>query len=194
MQSLRVQKTCSALDKTVSNHNSLTNPLPSEMLSELRSFTQKFNAPLFQAAINCLQLATRYSDVWKETVMTVILERLPNVQAHSRPWARYTVGFAAPLPVEYVLQKWTYGDRTLVQRMREVEQHHQEAGNLGTITVMLCAECNSTSQPQMLHNVTFFGFGKHSFEAVDIGDDWREKLTDNIEKMCGRKAGEPGSS
>lgn len=118
--------------------------------------------------------------------MFVMLVRLPNVEPESRPWSRYSVDMITPMPVDYVLEEMGGGDYQFRQRRREQEQQHRDAGHHGTITTIICAGCESTNPPRLLHNVTFYGFGPHSLEAVDIGLDWEETFKASVEKMSGR--------
>ena len=73
---------------------------------------------------------------------------------------------------------------------REQEKQHQDAGYLGTITTVICGVCPSTDPVKLVHNVTFYGFGEHSFEAVEITANWSETFTENVERMCGRGTSE----
>lgn len=189
MQRRKAQRECRDLDAMVPRPDVQSQPLPSEILAELRSFTQKFNPVLFQAGINALRLP-RFPTVWKDLVLMVMLQRLPDVEPQSRPWSRYRVDMVTPLPVEYVIEEMGGGENQFRQRKREQEKQHQEAGHLGTITAIICASCKSTNPPRLMHNVTFYGFGTHSFEAVDVGDDWLEVFKENVEKMCGRRTSE----
>ncbi|KAI0338046.1 hypothetical protein BDW22DRAFT_1487963 [Trametopsis cervina] len=183
---------CAKMDQTVVDHDPILRPLPSEIVAELRSFTQKFNPALFQASINCLKLAQAgvHSNIWKEVVVMVMLNRLTDVKPDSRAWSRYTVELVVPLPIGYVVDKLAGGDHSLVQRMQEQEAHHRENGSAGSITTVMCTMCESTGQSRMIHNVTFYGFGQHSFSAVEISEDrWVDQLKETVEKMSGRTTG-----
>lgn len=180
----RSQQAVSDMDATVHNPDIQTHPLPSELISELRSFTQKFNPVIFQAGINALKL--HENPMWyKDLVLVILLDRLPSVPA-SRPWSRYTVNMISPLPLQYMQEKMCPGDPGLEELRLEQDRHNRETGNLGSITTFISTYCTSTTPPRMLHNVTSYGFGNHSFAAVEISDDWDKKFMENVEKMCGR--------
>lgn len=176
------------MDKTVTRHDPLTRPLASELVAELRSFTQKFNAVLFQAGINVLHLGRAIPNLWREIAVMVVLNRLevPVLTEDTRPWARFDVDTISPLPIDYVVQKFAGGDTSFVQRKKEQEDQHIEAGYTGTITVIMCTMCDTTDPPTMLHNLTTYGFGPHSFEAVEISSDWQEQFKMSVAKICGR--------
>jgi hypothetical protein len=184
MQRRNAQQQCASMDKTVSNPDPLNRPLPTQLLAELRSFTQKFNPVLFQAGLNMLHLGRAIPEAWRELVLMVILDRLPNIQEDSRPWSRFSVRNIMPIPMEYVIQRVAGGDGRALQ-CKQVEEH-AALGYTGTITAIICAECESSDPPMLMHNATFYGFGPHSFAAVEISDSWQEQFIANVERMCGR--------
>ena len=173
------------MDKTVTNHNPLTRPLPSELIAELRSFTQKFNPVIFQAGINIMHMGRTMHEPWRELILMITLTRLPNLQPSSRPWARFKVDHALPVPIDYVVNHIGRDENFL--RLRQERQDQNLAnGFTGTITAMICTSCDHVDTPSMLHNVTFYGFGPHSFQAVELTTDWQKRFAENVEKMCGR--------
>ncbi|KAI0765769.1 hypothetical protein BC629DRAFT_908860 [Irpex lacteus] len=185
LQRRKTQKDTEDMDRTVTDHNPLLRPLPSELIAELRSFTQKFNPAIFQAGINVMYMARALQNPWRELVMMIILTRLPAIDESSRPWARFKVAHAMPLPIDSVLE-YTDGDPSFLQRKREQENQHRADGYTGTITAIISTHCETSEPPRMLHNVTFYGFGDHSFDAVAISSDWQERFAESVEKMCGR--------
>ncbi|PSS37494.1 hypothetical protein PHLCEN_2v701 [Hermanssonia centrifuga] len=158
-------------------------PLPTEIVSELRAFTRKFNPALFQAGFNCLHLAT-HPTTYKDLVVWVNLERIPNPSPNSRTWSRFRVNFVGPLPVQHLLQK--FKNPSFLEVKAEQERHHKAAGNIGTITIVLSAACPGIET--VMNNVTYIGFGTHSAAALDLSDDWQEKFAETVEKLCGRSS------
>ncbi|KAI0090082.1 hypothetical protein BDY19DRAFT_938332 [Irpex rosettiformis] len=190
LQRRKTNEQTADMDRTVKDHNPLTHPLPSELIAELRSFTQKFNPVIFQAGINIMHMGRHlWQDVWRELVLMIFLSRLPDIQENSRPWARFKVDHVLPVPTDYVMN-YTGGDDSFVQLRREREEENLANGYTGTITAMICTGCDSSDPPKMLHNVTFYGFGPHSFVAVELTPEWQKSFTENVEKMCGRPATE----
>ena len=187
MQRRKAQRDCRTLDATVRSPHILRSPLPSEILSELRAFTQKFGPALFQASINALDLV-RDPVKWRAHVVLVVLQRFSDFAPGSRPWTRYVVHTVVAAPVRYVVDEMGGAEHEFVQRKREQEVVHQAAGQLGTITVLVCASCVSTEPPRLMHNVAFYGFGLHSLDAVDVSDDWLQTFKANVEEMCGRRS------
>ena len=167
--------------------------LPSELYSEIRAFTKKFNPALFQAGFNCLRLAhaPTISDAAahaRKYVVLVILTRLPSssLSSDSRPWSRFTLEFIGDVPATFVAQRLggTKAEgRRFLEMKAEQEKQHIASGNAGTITTLISAACESGP---VLHNVASIGFGAHSQEALQIEDNWEETLRVTIERMCGR--------
>ncbi|KAI0686035.1 hypothetical protein BC835DRAFT_477109 [Cytidiella melzeri] len=188
MQRRKGEKACADMDRAATNPHPLNRPVPSEIVSELRSFTQKFNAAIFQAGISYLHIRSDSPDLWRETVLMVVLRRLPDTQEHSRPWSRYAVDVIMPVEMQHVVEKIAGGDRSILQRKTEQENQHRARGCTGTITAMIATPCEATEPPRLIHNVTFYGFGPHSFSMVEVSEDWQEEFKENVEKMCGRTA------
>jgi hypothetical protein len=167
-------------------------PLPSDLMTELRSFTQKFNPALFQAAFNCLNLHKDYNNSrWKDYVVLVDLDRISNPEPDSRPWSRFKVSFAGPLPAEYVSQTMGASTQDFDRVKKTQEEQHRGAGHIGTITIILHAKCTTTNPPRSINNVTFIGFGTHSRAALDIKPGWLDDFKSTVEKMSGRVIGTP---
>ncbi|KAF7799646.1 hypothetical protein EIP86_010886 [Pleurotus ostreatoroseus] len=166
-----------------SSESSSPRILPSELHAELRSFTKKFNPAIFQAAFNCLHLATHPLTA-KDLVVLVMLDRLPASERppNAKPWSRFKLKFVGPVPATFIAEKVGQGEKFLEMR-EEQERQHLASGYLGTITVCINAAC--TGGP-VIHNVTCMGFGDYSKQALKIEDNWQATFDKTIEKMCGR--------
>lgn len=159
--------------------------LPSELHGELRSFTKKFNPALFQAAFNCLHLATHPATA-EDSVVWVMLNRVPASAlvpgASTKAWARFRVKYIGPVPTSFITGHLGQGE-TFLEMKAEQQRQHIASGFVGTITICISTVCPGGP---MLHNVSSMGFGDYSKDALKIEDTWKETFEQTIEKMCGR--------
>lgn len=157
---------------------------PSEVTVELRAFTQKFNAALFQVGYNALRLH-KLQNTWKDLIVYVQLTRLENLPPDSKPWARYIVDFVSPLPAQYMAERWdSDGKYGFLETKAAQEQEQVSRGYLGAITIIISATV--PAMDVLMHNVTCIGFGAHSKAALQIEEDWQQTFMDAVERMCGR--------
>lgn len=157
---------------------------PTQVIAELRAFTQKFNAALFQAGYNALRLHER-QHTWKQCVVFAQLKRLPNLPVDSKPWARYCVDFISPFPTEFVAERFDKDNKYGFVEMKKTYENEQvEKGFTGGITIVISGSCPPLGTA--FHNVTCIGFGSHSKEALKIEQNWQETFMDTVERMCGR--------
>ncbi|KAH9930169.1 hypothetical protein B0H21DRAFT_894658 [Amylocystis lapponica] len=161
--------------------------LPSEFIEELRAFTSKFNPALFQAGFNAIRIP-EYPTSWTQVVFYLMLERLLDVAPDSRPWSRFRITSARPIPVVGLYMLWgKENTRKFAEQKALQEKRHKEAGNLGTITIVLSSRCAAVDPPLVVHNTTFVAFGDHSQGELEISDDWGNKLNETVEKLSGRQ-------
>lgn len=173
------------LDNVARSSGSTAVLTPTQVMTELRSFTQKFNPLLFQTAYNCLRIRET-PQAWLNYVAFVQLKRLPHVNRSSKPWQRYMVEWVSPLPVDFIVEQMDGGSSRLTETKAAQERHHQQAGHLGTLTMIISGACTTVVPPLTINNVTYFGFGSHSDSALEVTDRWQESFMETIERMCGR--------
>ncbi|CCM02523.1 uncharacterized protein FIBRA_04625 [Fibroporia radiculosa] len=164
-------------------------PLPSALKQELHGFTANFRPLLFQAAYNAIQVA-RYSMGWTQMTLGVFLERMPNCPPDSRPWSRFRVTTAEPVPVLALVMMHGMENFEDVLRQKEAQERIDQAnGHLGTLTIVITCRCVGPTPPLVMHNLTWTAFGSHSRDELEISDNWRETLIDTVERMCERTPG-----
>jgi hypothetical protein len=162
----------------------MSSPLTmTELITELRSFTQKFNAALFQAGFNCLELH-RMQNTWRQCIVWVVLDRLPNANTLARPWSRWSIMHVLPVPKEFVATQMGGNQYEFLQTQQQLEREQLDRGYLGVITIAICGRCDRLSK--VMHNVTCIGFGPYSQAALKIEDNWEDTFKDTVERMCGR--------
>ena len=159
---------------------------PSQVISELRAFTQKFNAVLFQAGFNALRLHEReHADSWTRCIVFVHLKRLSNLPQDSRPWSRYSVNFITPVPTEFAAERFDKDNKNgFLEMKKHYENEQVQKGFLGGITIVISGACPPLDT--VYHNMTCIGFGSYSKDALKIEPNWQETFTDTVERMCGR--------
>ena len=155
----------------------------SELLVELRAFTAKFNAALFQAGFNCLELH-RLSQTWRQCIVWVNLGRLPDAGAIEKPWARWSVANVLPVPTEFMAGQIGGNKYEFLETKRAQEREQLAKGYLGVITLIISGSADGLNR--VLHNVTCIGFGTYSQSALKIEDNWEDTFKDTVERMCGR--------
>ncbi|KAL6306424.1 hypothetical protein BKA93DRAFT_824253 [Sparassis latifolia] len=184
--SLDDQVLSKASTSTISDESAVL--LPSELTDEMRSFMNKFGPALFQAGFNCMDIANHPMG-WTQVVCYVILERFSSISPTSRPWSRFRVLEAEPFPLVALHLQWNPEQvKDFIERKQAQERHHQESGFLGSITIVLSCRHMDSDPPLVVHNTSFHGFGSHSKAELEISDDWRDKLKETVERMCGRGA------
>lgn len=157
---------------------------PSQVITELRAFTQKFNAALFQAGFNALRLH-ELAHTWEQCIVFVSLRRLPNLPEDAKPWSRYSVEFIMLMPIELVAARFDADNKYgFVETKKKYDDEQLEKGFLGGITILISGRCPPLNT--VIHNMTCIGFGSHSKDAIKIEGQWQETFMDTVEKMCGR--------
>ena len=185
----KVAKETAELDKEaleLAQLTGTTGPVltPSQVITELRAFTQKFNAALFQAGFNALRLH-ELAHTWKQCIVFVSLRRLPNLPEDAKPWSRYSVDFIMLMPTELVAARFDPNQKYgFVDMKKKYEDEQVEKGFLGGITILISARCPPLDT--VFHNMTCIGFGSYSKDAIKIEQRWEETFMDTVERMCGR--------
>lgn len=182
------------LDKDIQSQDvsgSSTKPvviLPTEVLAEVRSFTQQFRPALYQAGYNCLDIF-HDPDAYQNAVVSVEIIRLPDhiLLRNSKPWTRWTIVDIRSVTMEEIKRSCeTPEEYAGVAEFKSQQERlqRQTNGAAGTITLMIRGRVEETNFE--LRNMAYCGYGQGAQEDLEIVPNWKEKVISMVAKKCGR--------